>query len=923
MLKKFTIIFITLGIILTLHYFDSRQVNFANAAGPTEVISNITTPTTWTKENSPYIIRKTINVKSELTIEPGTIVKFDYHKANVLYIYKSINAVGVEDDKIIFTSIRDDSAGGDTNNDGGATQPAPGDWRWIYFYSSDQSVIEHSVVSYGSPSGVLMGAITINASDNVIIKNSEIKYSGYLGIFIYNSQPTIGNNIISNNSTGVFTWSSKVPTIINNSIFDNNFGASAYAGCSLNAINNWWGDNSGPHHPILNPEGKGNGVSNGVLFDPWTGQEEGSKPPTIEFLQQFKSDGETVLEAFETTAGETVVFKAQVNDSDGDQVKLQVELREVGQPFTGVDDGGILNSDFVLAGSEAATTSNILSNGEYHWQARAIDEQGAASEWQEFEVETMFPPSFDFIVKTVPLYTQNYSQYPSYDKTQKWFSKEYAFGKSGENYWCGSEIKDCGCAITSTVMTLRYYNIIDNVKGNDVNPKTINEWLKIAKDYKGDNIVGYCDGDFMFNVNEYARASSTKNLRITLNGKYNKNYKAYPDNNHQEIQEMLDDDMEMLRPVVMKVAGHFIVSTEKLVDTYRVNDPFWYNTKILNQEITPEEYNMPYDNYKRDYNNDYKGIRRFYALGDYNIYPFGIASLNFALGSPAELLVIDPLGRKLGKDNNIEYNEIPGGSYITEGIGNIETMTPSPDPSKSIWIPNPADGEYKIKVIGTGEGDYHFYSTVTDLEGNSKSNTFLGATNIGIETVYDLSYDPEDIEDSNIYIVDNKAPEAKIYFNTKTEKLVIIGTDDITATPTIAIEEKCIKKKWKKCFKKEYIYTITDEAKNTLKLWLEKYEYKQKILAKLKKIQYSNDEAIDLKVKATYIWKNKNDNYKFLSQTISSHKEFIINGRYKQNKDNTRIFGYDWEENNKIKETKNGIVIIKLNTDEGRVDYEY
>ena len=87
MLKKFTIIFITLGIILTLHYFDSRQVNFANAAGPTEVISNITTPTTWTKENSPYIIRKTINVKSELTIEPGTIVKFDYHKANVLYIY--------------------------------------------------------------------------------------------------------------------------------------------------------------------------------------------------------------------------------------------------------------------------------------------------------------------------------------------------------------------------------------------------------------------------------------------------------------------------------------------------------------------------------------------------------------------------------------------------------------------------------------------------------------------------------------------------------------------------------------------------------------------------------------------------------------------------------------------------------------------
>ncbi|MCK4553954.1 hypothetical protein KAU19_03250 [Candidatus Parcubacteria bacterium] len=69
--------------------------------------------------------------------------------------------------------------------------------------------------------------------------------------------------------------------------------------------------------------------------------------------------------------------------------------------------------------------------------------------------------------------------------------------------------------------------------------------------------------------------------------------------------------------------------------------------------------------------------------------------------------------------------------------------------------------------------------------------------------------------------------------------------------------------------------------------------------------------------------KKKNDNYKFLSQTINSHKEFIINGIYRQRKDRTKIFGYDWEENKRIKKIKNGLVIIKLNTDEGSVDYEY
>lgn len=32
---------------------------------------------------------------------------------------------------------------------------------------------------------------------------------------------------------------------------------------------NWWGDTSGPHHPELNPQGKGNPVTDGVEFCPW------------------------------------------------------------------------------------------------------------------------------------------------------------------------------------------------------------------------------------------------------------------------------------------------------------------------------------------------------------------------------------------------------------------------------------------------------------------------------------------------------------------------------------------------------------------------------------------------------------------------------------------------------------------------------
>ncbi len=37
----------------------------------------------------------------------------------------------------------------------------------------------------------------------------------------------------------------------------------------VDAANNWWGDNSGPFYPFLNPGGKGDTVSDSVIFIPW------------------------------------------------------------------------------------------------------------------------------------------------------------------------------------------------------------------------------------------------------------------------------------------------------------------------------------------------------------------------------------------------------------------------------------------------------------------------------------------------------------------------------------------------------------------------------------------------------------------------------------------------------------------------------
>lgn len=60
-----------------------------------------------------------------------------------------------------------------------------------------------------------------------------------------------------------------------------NGGYGAYqvgTGTQMVATHNWWGDISGPYHPTLNPQGKGNKVSDRVLFDPWAVQAQGTVP---------------------------------------------------------------------------------------------------------------------------------------------------------------------------------------------------------------------------------------------------------------------------------------------------------------------------------------------------------------------------------------------------------------------------------------------------------------------------------------------------------------------------------------------------------------------------------------------------------------------------------------------------------------------
>ncbi|WP_172684080.1 fibronectin type III domain-containing protein, partial [Desulfosarcina cetonica] len=100
----------------------------------TAVSGNITTNTTWTVENSPYVVTGNVTVRDSgsngntatLTIEPGVEVRFE--SGTGLYIgyryysrcyHGALSAQGTSVEPILFTSNAD--------------VPAPGDWRGIVF----------------------------------------------------------------------------------------------------------------------------------------------------------------------------------------------------------------------------------------------------------------------------------------------------------------------------------------------------------------------------------------------------------------------------------------------------------------------------------------------------------------------------------------------------------------------------------------------------------------------------------------------------------------------------------------------------------------------------------------------------------------------------------------------------------------------
>ena len=122
-------------------------------------------------------------------------------------------------------------------------------------------------------------------SSDILVYGNSLTNSLWADILIYDdadgddciSDVTIACNSLSDSDgDGVRVEKLGSGVIFNVAVNWNNIVRTAglgvnnlYSGLTVDATNNWWGDESGPYHGSGNPEGDGSAVSDYVLFDPW------------------------------------------------------------------------------------------------------------------------------------------------------------------------------------------------------------------------------------------------------------------------------------------------------------------------------------------------------------------------------------------------------------------------------------------------------------------------------------------------------------------------------------------------------------------------------------------------------------------------------------------------------------------------------
>lgn len=649
--------------------------------------------------DGPFVGGFQVNAGTTVTVNPGTVLKFE--KTGLINVFGSLIVKGTSANKVYFTSVRDDSIGGDTNNDGNSSVPTSQDWMKITGINQTSVLdFDNVVMRYGSnPDGasdvIRNGAMVRGFESNIFISNSDVSNSN-IAVVAEKGNFSIASSTIEQNSQGIITIGNGSGTVKGSS-FSSTTSYAVYnqnpSGFTVSASGNWWGDATGPYHGVTNISGNGPDVSDGVDFVPWLAGNplEVTGPAPLKpiiiipgILGSARKNGEWIIDP---------IYHVYDN--------LLESLR-----INGYVDG------------------KTLFTFPYDWRNSNVD-SGALLKEKIDEVKLACScNTVDIVAHSMGgLVARVYAQSSGYEQDidhliflgtpHKGAPKDYLAWEAGE-FPKDTNSQMLKSTLKKDARHLGFNNLYDYIKNYPI--RSVEQLLS---------------------VEDYLKIASTSQM-LLYPLKYPEN--IFLENLNQGIVSFLSSDINVSN--IIGNIGTSTISTIRIVPSQKL--PLWkdgypqnFDSSFGDQGLelgigdgTVPKTSASLGSFDAEINSSHiklptEAVEEIYyflngkQIGNVYKIPIPARFLFAKIFSPADIVVIAPDGKRVGKDfaTGQEINEIPGAFY--SGFDTDDEY---------VVIPNPLLGEYNIETIGTDNGGQYTLVVSDVSDSQLEEGTFTGYT---------------------------------------------------------------------------------------------------------------------------------------------------------------------------------------------------